>query len=808
MHDVFVSFSFKDEKSAEYIVNQLTNIYNIKCWICTHDIRGGENYKDKIYNAIKESKVVVFLQSENSIASDEVPKEIANALKLNKLVIPFILDESKLVGGLAYDLENVLKIDGTKPEFDDRIKDLANTVYSFIDKYSEPSTNHRIGKSKLFRSNYGISNSQFIGRSQELDDIKKNLKNSRIAFLYGVGGCGKTQLVKRYIDVCKQSYDDIIFAVYETSIMDMITSDTYFLLDEVKRSETESNEEFFNRKLEAIKDVSSERTLFIIDNFDCLADEHLENLLNGPYQIILTTRVDYSYLGLPMILVDSLEPEEQLALFLAGYKKTISNEEKGDVKKILSMVCGHTLTIELISKLMFSKRIKPKEMIKYLEEVGIAPSVKGTIRHGFDKPDTLYGHISTLFSFEKLKDYEVQLLLDLSIMPVSGIMVDDFLEFSNTDDFEIIDSLIERSWIKYNSDEDRLSLHPVISDVVKNKCLELQLQVCDDFIFNLAKRFHNAWSMKNDERLYFGEIAKSVYRKMPEHYFYNINICDSLLQVFSNLDMFDLSREVLRIMNDNWGHENTLESAWVNCFLGDYCLRYQYYDQAIEYMDKAISIVDSLEKYPYDLAYFTKHLSHIYHAKYYHNFSQVELLENALDCLDKSNECFLKAIGSNSTQFGSYCYSFGKDMAKDNDRQQASRDYAYGLNKFYSKDYDSSIEYSNKSYLLFKEVNGEEDPDTTAPMRVLARAYSKKGWFDDAIDMENKVIKIRERLWGIDNFRYFEQLETLADIYFENNKTHEGLKCLRKLLECVGNKKELFSFYVDKINRKIEQYSQ
>lgn len=85
-HDVFVSFSFKDQTEAEWIINRLLNVYNISCWICTRDIRAGTGYKTAIMEAITAAGAVLLIQSENSITSEEVPKEIANALNLKNMM--------------------------------------------------------------------------------------------------------------------------------------------------------------------------------------------------------------------------------------------------------------------------------------------------------------------------------------------------------------------------------------------------------------------------------------------------------------------------------------------------------------------------------------------------------------------------------------------------------------------------------------------------------------------------------------------------------------------------------------------------
>lgn len=96
LHDVFVSFSFKDQVIAEELVNKLLNQYCITHWICTRDIRAGEHYKRTIVKAIADAGLVLMIQSESSMASQEVPKEISIALAKNKTVIPFVIDSSEL----------------------------------------------------------------------------------------------------------------------------------------------------------------------------------------------------------------------------------------------------------------------------------------------------------------------------------------------------------------------------------------------------------------------------------------------------------------------------------------------------------------------------------------------------------------------------------------------------------------------------------------------------------------------------------------------------------------------------------------
>jgi len=88
MYDVFVSYSSKDQKIADDVVNYLESV-KIKCWIAYRDADAGELYAASIIKAIKNSSIYLLVFSENSNNSKHVLKEIDAACKYEKIIIPF-----------------------------------------------------------------------------------------------------------------------------------------------------------------------------------------------------------------------------------------------------------------------------------------------------------------------------------------------------------------------------------------------------------------------------------------------------------------------------------------------------------------------------------------------------------------------------------------------------------------------------------------------------------------------------------------------------------------------------------------------
>ena len=65
----------------------------------------------------------------------------------------------------------------------------------------------------------------FIGRESEIDKMHSILKNSQLLFVSGIGGIGKTELVKRYANRYRNLYDTIVFTVFDKNIVSLVNDE-------------------------------------------------------------------------------------------------------------------------------------------------------------------------------------------------------------------------------------------------------------------------------------------------------------------------------------------------------------------------------------------------------------------------------------------------------------------------------------------------------------------------------------------------------------------------------------------------------
>ncbi|MBO4954305.1 MAG: TIR domain-containing protein, partial [Clostridia bacterium] len=298
-HDVFISFSFADQAIVETVANLLLSKHGITYWVCTQDIYGGEHYKEAIVDAIEAAKIFLLIQSESSVSSTEVPKEVDVALSCHKTVVPFVIDRSILMGDLRYDLSGIHRIDASRPTLEDRVAELAKHLHVLLKHPASAPTlrsGQGIATERLRSTPNVLPKKVFYGRDTVLDEIKGRFDaGERVLFLQGIGGIGKTQIVKQFAQRHQKDYDTIVYATYNGSLKELVLSDTYFDLEpEMNRrvladGSLESDDDFFYRKLEKIKKLADERTLIIIDNFDVEGDEALATMMEGRYHLLFTT---------------------------------------------------------------------------------------------------------------------------------------------------------------------------------------------------------------------------------------------------------------------------------------------------------------------------------------------------------------------------------------------------------------------------------------------------------------------------------------------------------------------------------------
>jgi len=520
-HDVFISFSFQDYELAMDISTKLNEVYNIKNWICTEEIKAGENFKSVINDAIAAAKIVLLIQSRNSISSREVPKEIALALEKQKTIIPFVIDDAGLQGALEYDLIGIHNIDAQKPTMDERISELAQRIYVLLEK---TDSENRYGwadrkvPAKLMSTPSVIPKSVFLGREKELSEINRYYsEGNRVLFLQGAGGIGKTQIAKQYACRYKENYDVIVFAVYNESIKKMMVADSPFVIQ--PRMErlilADGNEEddnaFFDRKLAKINSISNKRVLIIIDNFDVEADPDICRVIDGSYNLLITTRNDYSKLY-PTVKIGAIESIDVIKeVFMENYQGYMIDSDDPHLEELIELVNRHTYTVELLAQHMELSGQTSLEMIDALREKGIKSLDEEIIDSDLRK-HVAYENLLRMFDMFMLSETERKVLVYLSFMPLDGVNARSFINWAGLDSFKVIKELERKSWLIKNV--EGIALHPIIREVVK-LAIKADEECCKEFLerFTFDIEDKKMWGAPKEVKRKYAAIAKEVIKR-------------------------------------------------------------------------------------------------------------------------------------------------------------------------------------------------------------------------------------------------------------------------------------------------------
>lgn len=310
----------------------------------------------------------------------------------------------------------------------------------------------------------------FVGRENELKQIADSLKNNPVLFVTGIGGIGKSTLVRNYIVRNKSDYEVIVYLEYEGNIRRTFADDSQLQISTLSRQENESIDEYFDRKLSCFKRIcSGKRVLFILDNFTDRLSKDLRRITDCGYDTFIVTRNRPPINSFPFMDVEFISDKNDLfRLISLNSGKALTKEDKICFDEIITLVNGHTLVLELISRQISAGKLDMNPALKLIRENGFSRFSSEKIdnyKDGEEIYDTLSAIISELFSLSSLNDYEQTVMKTLALLDVRGLETELLLQFFSSIKHDTILRLAEYGWIYHSN---RVKLHPVIAETLRN----------------------------------------------------------------------------------------------------------------------------------------------------------------------------------------------------------------------------------------------------------------------------------------------------------------------------------------------------
>lgn len=142
-HDVFISYSFQDQKIVEGLSAFLEE-NGIRCFIAYRDIPRGVVWAAAITEAIEQSKMMVVVFSDSFNKSPQVDREIELCAEEKKPILTFRITEHDFIGAKKYYLKNLNWIDA----FPDPKKSFGFLHDSISKLISTDQIGHKANKSR------------------------------------------------------------------------------------------------------------------------------------------------------------------------------------------------------------------------------------------------------------------------------------------------------------------------------------------------------------------------------------------------------------------------------------------------------------------------------------------------------------------------------------------------------------------------------------------------------------------------------------------------------------------------------------
>lgn len=337
---------------------------------------------------------------------------------------------------------------------------------------------------------FQYNTAHFIGRESEIVKINDKLSENQLIFLSGIGGIGKTELAKQYANRYRNLYDTVVFAVFDSDIESLVNKE--IMINHIEQGEKESDTNYFNRKIDVLRRIVTDRDLLIIDNFDTDSDSSLEILLSCPCKFIITSRMDFRDYNYEQIDIDRMENiDDVLKLFYVYNDNEYGTENAAAVKELVEYVGYHTMTVELLAKYLRVSGEAPMELLsRFMEREGITNTKDINIRQRKDRrlrSESVNNHLTTLFDISEFEETEKEIIGSLSIYAGIRIKKSKFEEICPiTNISEKLNKLIKRGWITYNSRTSKISLHQVIQDLIY-KNLSPNAENCPNVVAGMTK---------------------------------------------------------------------------------------------------------------------------------------------------------------------------------------------------------------------------------------------------------------------------------------------------------------------------------
>jgi len=410
-----------------------------------------------------------------------------------------LVRERELLGGISTEtivsstsskIENVLTVE-SKPLYSDSFDATHRTQPTYL---NDAASLLKTKSDDVF----------VVGRSNELDDLKKSLSESNIVIVNGVRGIGKTSLVLKYFaeyhgDYQHIAYTRVVHGDVKTAIINCFDNNGRSKVGFTRIVEDDEDglakEDNFRTLLHSLETFDEKKPLLIIDNandvlqLEAFIEQFSSRLPN--WKIIVTSianefRIKVNHRVVKLL---ALSPDDSFTLF----RKYCDFELNEDVVNLIDEFKYHPLLVEFLAKQISSSIIKPdvlsKKWLKETQRLVRLENPNPELVNENNKGFTVVEYLKKLFGrvIESYSEEKKRILRFFSVMPYMDYSIDELRSlFSlNTNDEELLFILFEEGYLSNNG--GNFSMHEIYQMAIQ-QILKPTAQNCEILIGNLEKK--------------------------------------------------------------------------------------------------------------------------------------------------------------------------------------------------------------------------------------------------------------------------------------------------------------------------------
>ncbi|NVJ52709.1 MAG: tetratricopeptide repeat protein [Campylobacteraceae bacterium] len=548
-------------------------------------------------------------------------------------------------------------------------------------------------------------NPDFIGRIDELKEIKKNLNENKLIYIVnGIGGVGKSELSYEYFHQHKSKYKKCAFIELSS---DELSLEEVFVIKFKDKFQLDNFDAIINRLQEF-----PEKNLFLIDNLERREDFEKLKALNTNFDLLITSRltdIDTNH----QLNLETLSPEDAEKLFLGIF------DTKEDIKDILEYLDNHPLFINLCAKSLLRNYISLDELRNDIKNNNIY-KIKSKDAKTFQE------HLEKIFNkqFQNEKDKDLKLLLQkLSIFPSIEVSFDVYEKILNIKRQDL-QGLVDKGWLIQK--EDEYKLHQIIKTFIFSSykpnyndltyIFENLSKFIDPDDSTIVASLLNNYIPIIESFLVYYENKKDIYIS---------GLLDSLTYLYFSIGNYNKSLEIQEkscVIKENLKEDDLTYLAKSFSLLGVIHSSKGKYDLALEWYEKSLKIREQvLGKNHPDTATIYNNIAAVYYSKGKYDLS--------LEWYEKSLKIREQVLGKNHPNTA----TIYNNIAAVYDSKGK---------------YDLSLVWYEKSLKIREQVLGKNHPDTATTYNNIATVYDSKGKYDLSLEWYEKSLKIREQVLG------------------------------------------------------------